>query len=272
MQATEDPLRKDAAKTSTTSTRAGTSSAASSTILNLSTTPSSTSMMIEANASKKEQAGLPLRRRRTRRRQSIGSQTATQRTGGRGKNEAQAFARSLWDEGLTEEEVRAELKLNGFQPSSISQLIKATRLPAAEGYRALKPTPNKENSGVSKYVDLEAESDHGGDSGDEEESDDGAAEENNPSLGEANEEGEKKADSDPEDFEDDPLVEPADIDMLSDPDDEMQYVDGCGNIWSTREVRDEFDEFWGPYDDDEEDILREIIGGTATPINCEGQN
>ena len=119
-----------------------------------------------------------VRRRRTRRRQASGSQAPAQRTGGRGKDQSQAFARSLWEEGFTEEDVRAELKLNGFQTSRISQLIKATRPPAAEGHRAPKTKTTKKASEVSKYFDIEAVSDNGEDNEDAEEGDDDAAEDN----------------------------------------------------------------------------------------------
>jgi hypothetical protein len=246
-----------------------------------------------------------LRRRRTRRRQASGSQAPAQRTGGRGKDASQAFARSLWEEGLTEEEVRAELKANGFTTSRISQLIKATRPPATERDPAPKTKAVKKASESSKYFESEAMSDSGEHDEDEQDGGEDAAEDhdmdpgkageqeneqadsdldefeedpivdesnaaagdNSPSNEEPDEENEEEVESDPSDMEDDPCVEMDDDDMLSDPEGDTIYIDGCYNEWSSREARDEFDEFWGPYDDDSDygpDIDRGY-GSSETP-------
>lgn len=58
--------------------------------------------------------------------------------GPRGNNVSIQFTNSLWEGGLTEAQVRAALKENGFLKSRIAQLVKATRPAAEEEPRVLK--------------------------------------------------------------------------------------------------------------------------------------
>ena len=51
--------------------------------------------------------------------------------GGKGNKSAQNYVRDLWEQGLSEPEIRKQLKEDGYKAGRITQLLKATR--PAEG-------------------------------------------------------------------------------------------------------------------------------------------
>ena len=51
--------------------------------------------------------------------------------GGKGNKSAQNYVRDLWEQGLSEQEIRKQLKEDGYKAGRITQLLKATR-PAKE--------------------------------------------------------------------------------------------------------------------------------------------
>ena len=47
--------------------------------------------------------------------------------GGKGNKSAQNYVRDLWEQGLSEQEIRKQLKDDGYKAGRITQLLKATR-------------------------------------------------------------------------------------------------------------------------------------------------
>ena len=61
---------------------------------------------------------------------SLLASMAPKTLGGAGKKSAQDYVAGLWQHGLSEQQVRQQLKDDGYKAGRISQLVKATR-PAA---------------------------------------------------------------------------------------------------------------------------------------------
>lgn len=64
---------------------------------------------------------------------------APKNTGGRGQNSAQDYATGLRKRGLSEQDIRKQLKDDGHKSGRISQLLKATRPTGQEGMEAAAP-------------------------------------------------------------------------------------------------------------------------------------
>ena len=64
------------------------------------------------------------------------------KTGGKGNKSAQNYVRDLWEHGLSEQEIRKQLKEDGYKAGRITQLLKATR--PAEGQEGVAAAAAKE--------------------------------------------------------------------------------------------------------------------------------
>ena len=59
--------------------------------------------------------------------------------GGAGNKTAQNYVAQLWEQGLSEQDVRKQLKESGYKAGRISQLMKATRPASAPTATAKRP-------------------------------------------------------------------------------------------------------------------------------------
>ena len=73
--------------------------------------------------------------------------------GGAGNKTAQNYVAQLWEQGLSEADIRQQLKTDGYKLGRISQLLKATR--PAEGQEA-PARPAKRPAAAEGFVDAEA--------------------------------------------------------------------------------------------------------------------
>lgn len=97
--------------------------------------------------------------------------------GGASRKPAQNYVTELWRQGLSEQDIRKQLKDYGYKTGRISQLIKATRpTEAQEGVVAVSAVARKRPAAASGSRDRPAESDeeagqvflsHGFDGGDQ---------------------------------------------------------------------------------------------------------
>ena len=73
--------------------------------------------------------------------------------GGAGNKTAQNYVAQLWDQGLSEADIRQQLKTDGYKLGRISQLLKATR--PVEGQEAMA-RPAKRPAVAEGFADAEA--------------------------------------------------------------------------------------------------------------------
>ena len=76
--------------------------------------------------------------------------------GGKGQKTAQNYVAGLWQRGLSEQEIRKQLKDDGYKAGRISQLLKATRPTEEQEGAALAAKAGPFRRPASAREDMEA--------------------------------------------------------------------------------------------------------------------